>query len=374
MNYSFWEKQKIEQASDVTIIGAGIVGLSTALSIREHHPDISIKILERAPHPNGASTKNAGFSCFGSVSELMDDIRIMGEEACMDVVRMRWNGLQRLRQRVGDAFLNYEAVGGTELFRKQDAETRDACLDVVEQCNQLIETYTGLTTCYTIRKNTALSGFEEHSIFNQYEGLLQPVHMMQCLFRQAIANDIGIYYGIEIDSLDSSAHIVKTTYGLHIAYKTLMLCTNGFTYRLRPDLAVVPARNQVLITEPLPHNPLKSGYHVDKGYIYFREYEGRILLGGGRNTDPAGEETDAFGNTDAISNYLDTILETIYPGASKKVAWRWSGILGIGNSKQPIIQWIEPGILAGVRLGGMGVAIGSWLGEQLAIELLKKGL
>jgi len=374
MNYSFWEKQKIEQAADVTIIGAGIVGLSTALSIREHHPQTSIKILERAPHPNGASTKNAGFSCFGSISELVEDIQIIGEEACMEVVRMRWDGLQRLRQRVGDASLSYEQVGGTELFGSDDTDSRDACLEALRDCNALIESYTGLKNCYKIRENQALSGFDSKSIYNQYEGLLHPVHMMQSLFRQAIADDIGIFYGIEIGSIDSSAHIVKTTDGLHIAYKTLILCTNGFTQRLWPDFAVVPARNQVLITEPLPHNPLASGYHVDKGYIYFREYEGRILLGGGRNTDLVGEQTDTFGNTDAISNYLDTILETIYPGASKKVAWRWSGILGVGATKQPIIQWVDTDILAGVRLGGMGVAIGSWLGEQLAIELLKKGL
>jgi glycine/D-amino acid oxidase-like deaminating enzyme len=128
----------------------------------------------------------------------------------------------------------------------------------------------------------------------------------------------------------------------------------------------MPARNQVLITDPLPNNPLRSGYHVDKGYLYFREYEGRILLGGGRNMDAENEQTDAFGNTAFISQFLDQVLNDIYPGASSKIAWRWSGILGIGPSKKPIIEWIEKDVLAGVRLGGMGVAIGSWLGDELA--------
>lgn len=366
MNYSFWEKQKIEQASDVTIIGAGIVGLSTALSIREHFPGISIKILERAPHPNGASTKNAGFSCFGSVSELLDDIQSMGEEACMEVVRMRWHGLQRMRQRAGDQALAYQYAGGTELFRKEDRELQEQCFDTMNTCNHLIRAYTGLVDCYSVIENTSLPGFESKAIFNQYEGLLQPVNMMQRLYQLAIAQDIQVHYGIEITSIDAGAHVLHSTEKLTIGYETLILCTNGFTTRLRPDLAVVPARNQVLITEPLPGNPLRSGYHVDKGYLYFREYEGRILLGGGRNMDAENEQTDVFGNTPFISQLLDRVLDDIYPGASSRVAWRWSGILGIGPSKKPIIEWIEEDVIAGVRMGGMGVAIGSWLGDELA--------
>ncbi|MBK7637250.1 MAG: hypothetical protein IPJ13_25425 [Saprospiraceae bacterium] len=51
------------------------------------------------------------------------------------------------------------------------------------------------------------------------------------------------------------------------------MCTNGFTAALFPELEVVPARNQVLITEKLDNNPLDSGYHMDKGYVYFRNYE-----------------------------------------------------------------------------------------------------
>ena len=61
MNYSFWEKYFIAQDTDITIIGSGIVGLSTAISIRERAPHMSVKILERGSVPYGASTKNAGF-------------------------------------------------------------------------------------------------------------------------------------------------------------------------------------------------------------------------------------------------------------------------------------------------------------------------
>ena len=370
MNYSFWEKYFIETSADVTIIGSGIVGLSTAISIKESRPDISVKILERGTMPYGASTKNAGFSCFGSVSELLDDIKNMGEEACMDVVRMRWSGLQKLKARVGESCLEYNHCGGTELFRTKDTLLKESGLDGLEQCNRLIKKHLDLDECYVVKNNQKLTGFDEISIYNQYEGTINPVSMMNDLIRKAIHAGVQIVHGIHILEIDKVNHILHTDNNLNISYENLIICTNGFAARLLPDLPVVPARNQVLMTHPLKNLHLSSGYHVDKGYIYFRQYKGRILLGGGRNIDEKTETTDEFGNTELIQNYLKNILETIYPGASEHIDHWWSGILGVGTSKYPVLQWVDDHVLAGVRLGGMGVAIGSHLGEKLADEVL----
>ena len=62
-------------------------------------------------------------------------------------------------------------------------------------------------------------------------------------------------------------------------------------------------------------------------------------------------------------------LERLYPGASENIEMWWSGILGIGNVKEPILSWKDEDIILGVRLGGMGVAIGSFLGDKLAGEI-----
>ena len=370
MNYSFWEKYFIESPSVITIIGSGIVGLSTAISIKETRPDISVKILERGTMPYGASTKNAGFSCFGSVSELLDDIEKMGEEACMEVVRMRWSGLQKLKARVGERALEYDHCGGTELFRSKDILLKETCLDGLEKCNNLVKKHLDLDDCYSIKKNNTLKGFDEVSILNKYEGTINPVSMMNDLIRKAINIGVIIINGIHITEIDQVKKVLNADNNLKINYDNLIVCTNGFAARLIPDLPVMPARNQVLMTFPLKNHHLISGYHVDKGYIYFRQYNGRILLGGGRNMDEKTETTDEFGNTELIQHYLKDILETIYPGASGQIEHWWSGILGVGNSKYPIVEWVDDHLLVGVRLGGMGVAIGSHLGEKLANEML----
>jgi hypothetical protein len=50
---------------------------------------------------------------------------------------------------------------------------------------------------------------------------------------------------------------------------------------------------------------------------------------------------------------------------------RWSGILGIGEEKKPIITQYSDNIFTAVRLGGMGVAIGILVGKEGADLLLK---
>ncbi|MBK9736494.1 MAG: FAD-binding oxidoreductase [Saprospiraceae bacterium] len=372
MNYSFWEKYFIESPVDITIIGSGIVGLSTAISIKESRPELSIKIIERGSLPYGASTKNAGFSCFGSVSELLDDIKNMGEGQCMEVVNMRWKGLKKLRSRIGDAAMAYTHCGGTELFRPEDEDLKQLCLSQIEYCNELMSHHISIDQCYSVKSNDTVLSFEKQSIFNAFEGSINPVMMMNELIKKAISLGIHIINGLTIKEIDKTNKQLIGSENIRIAFKKLIVCTNGFASQLLPNLPVTAARNQVLITSPLDNVKLDSCYHVDKGYIYFRPFEGRILIGGGRNYDAVTEATSEFGNTKVIQEYLLSILEKIHPGASKKVDHWWSGILGIGHTKFPICEWVDKDILVGVRLGGMGIAIGSYLGEQLAEMAVSK--
>jgi hypothetical protein len=95
------------------------------------------------------------------------------------------------------------------------------------------------------------------------------------------------------------------------------------------------------------------------------------LFGGGRNLDFKTEETAEFGQTAIIQNELEKILkETILPNTPFEIAHRWSGIMGVGNQKKAIVKQHSDNVFCGVRLGGMGIAIGSLVGKELA-ELIK---
>lgn len=369
MNFSFWEHQNIEYPCDITIIGAGIVGLSTAISLKESNPDWSIKILERGANPYGASTKNAGFACFGSVSELMEDIKLNGIDQCKGLLRMRWQGLEILKKRVPHDVMHYRNCGGTEYFKPSDDALATSCMDQIDYYNELIANTLELNNCYSIEKQSLFGKFSRKCIVNQCEGVLNPVLMMKKLALTALNLGVHLHYGIDIASINIQDNALIYQDHRTIHYHKLIVCTNGFAANLLPNLNVKPARNQVLITQPQSHIKLDSAYHLDQGYIYFRQIDSRILLGGGRNIDPVGETTDHFGHSDQIQEYLMGFLEQYLDVSRTAVDYWWSGILGIGDSKFPIVEFIGDDVLVGVRMGGMGVAIGSYIGEQLASEM-----
>ena len=106
---------------------------------------------------------------------------------------------------------------------------------------------------------------------------------------------------------------------------------------------------------------------MDEGYYYFRNIDNRILFGGGRNLDFKGEETTDLSQTALIQNQLEALLKTtILPNIPFEIDRRWSGIMGVGSQKKPIVKQLSNHIFCGVRLGGMGVAIGSLVGQELA--------
>ena len=148
--------------------------------------------------------------------------------------------------------------------------------------------------------------------------------------------------------------------------RKLFITTNGFSGELLNE-NVQPARAQVLITKPIKNLKIKGTFHLEKGYYYFRNINDRILFGGGRNLDFKSEETLVFGLTGMIQKKLEqTLKETILPDVPFQIEHRWSGIMGVGNQKKAIIKQVSNNVYCGVRLGGMGIAIGTLVGKELA--------
>ncbi len=358
------------------MIGSGLVGLNAALRLRELAPKARIVVVERGSTPLGASTRNAGFACFGSLTELLEDQSLNGEAQMWALVEKRWRGLQKLRQRLGDRAIQYRPYGGYELFQAGEAALFETCVSAMPDFNARLKELTGLEQTYqtadTQLKRFGFNGIQ-HLIWNAAEGQLHTGKMMQVLLQKVHQAKIEIWNGIDVRSIaDTGQEVaIETTQDWGFKAQKVLVATNGFSRRLLMELEVIPARNQVLITTPIPGLKIKGSFHYDRGYYYFRNIDGRILLGGGRNLDPLAEQTDAFGTTEKIRTALLRLLETvILPGQEIKIDGWWSGILGIGSQKKPIVQAVSKNIVTAVRLGGMGVAIGALVGEEGADLLM----
>ncbi len=367
---SYWERETFLQPPDVVVIGSGIVGLSAAIHLKKIDPALRVMVLERGPLPIGASTRNAGFACFGSLTELIDDLTRMSEDEVLAVVEKRWTGLRRLRDLIGDAALDFYGHGGYEMFRDAEAAIFQECAERIPEFNQKIGRITGHPEVYKI-VDERLPGFGfagvRHLILNQAEGQVHTGRMMAAMLEKARAAGVTVVNGVGVRHMEDGSQGVdiETEFGWTLRAGRVLVCVNGFAQRLLPQLEVTPARNQVLITQPIAGLPVEGCFHYDRGYFYFRNIDGRILLGGGRNLDMETEKTDQFDANELIRKALVKLLhEVVCPGRPVEIDTWWTGILGLGPVKKPIVERISPNLAVAVRLSGMGVAIGTLVGQE----------
>ena len=367
MQLSYWELKNWFTNVDYTIVGSGIVGLHAVLRLRERFPESKILLLEKGMLPQGASTKNAGFACFGSLSEIIDDLKTHSEEEVIQLVQKRWQGLQLLRKRVGDEKLDFKPFGGHELFLKSDEHLFSECSQKLPFINEMLKPLFKTAVFSKEMDRFNFQNTNEYLIFNPFEAQIDTGNMMQELIKQAISKDILLLNQQTVTGFHENENGVEVALD-HFSFgtKKLLFATNGFANELTKG-QVKPARAQVLITKPIPNLDIKGTFHFDKGYYYFRNIGDRILFGGGRNLDFEGETTTELQQTEIIQNKLEQLLkEVILPETEFQIEHRWSGIMGLGTTKNPIVEQLSNHVYCGVRLGGMGVAIGSLIGTELA--------
>lgn len=367
MNLSYWEIKSWLTNVDFTIVGSGIVGLNCAIQLKNKFPKANILVLERGILPQGASTKNAGFACFGSLSEIIEDLKSHTEEEVLELINKRITGLKLLRETLGDNTIDYKQFGGYELFLKGHNDFYLNCQSERDRINKLLFPIFKQDVFVLKSNSFNFKDIKEKYVFNPFEGQLDTGRMMDSLLTLAVKKGIKILNNVSVESFSEDRNSVKIdTDWFNFSSNNLIITTNGFASKLI-DEEVKPARAQVLITKPINNLHIKGAFHLDKGYYYFRNINNRILFGGGRNLDFQAEETMIFGETELIQNKLEHLLKTvILPETPFEIDMRWSGIMGVGNQKKALVKQISSRVFCGVRLGGMGVAIGSLIGKEMA--------
>ncbi len=369
---SFWEQKEFIRF-DYIIVGSGITGLSTACVLKERNPNAKILILERGLFPTGASTKNAGFACIGTLSEKVYDLSLMGEKNLLQLVENRWKGLQLLRKRLGDAKIDFQNNGGYELVFNSGIENH---LDKIDFMNAMLFPLFGKNIFVEKKDKIDAFGFNKKLLSsiveNEIEGQLDTGKMMNSLHDYAASLGIKIITGAEVNSIEENNHCVEILVSCNQSTQTFkaektVVCTNAFTKKLFPELEIIPGRGQVICTSPIENLKIKGTFNFDEGFYYFRNFENRIIFGGGRNLDFEKERTTNFELNETIISKLEWYLkELIIPEKQFTIDYKWTGIMAFGENKLPIVQRMSDRIAVGARLNGMGVALGSKIAEDLA--------
>lgn len=374
---SIWEKESFFKHHDITIIGSGFVGLWSAYYLKRHNPKLKILIVERGIIPTGASTRNAGFACFGSVTELIADTLKFGEEKMLEIVEMRYKGLEKIKKTFRDKEIDFENLGGFELITKSEQLDTNILRSNIDFLNRKIKKIIKKPKAFKIHDAVIKEfGFTniQHIIENKSEGQLHSGKLCQALLRLVYAMGVTVLNNIEIKKIGEANGIIEleTNQHFNLLSDQLLICTNAFAKELLPELNVEPARGQVLVTSPITSLKFKGAFHYDEGFYYFRNLGNRILLGGARNKAFEQEQTYELSTSENIQTALEVFLrEVIIPSTPFKIEHRWSGIMGLGNDKVPIVRKVADNIFCAVRMGGMGVALAPVVGENIC-ALMKK--
>ena len=375
-NISFWEKKWFTNYEYV-VIGAGIVGCFAALKIANEKKNAKVALIERGILPLGASTKNAGFACFGSITEIEKNRKEMSDDDLLSLLELRIKGLEKLRNNLGDKNISYSNCNGYELFFGIDKLDRR-----IHKINELLNPLIDKKVFSLRNKYIKRFGFAEEIVVglteNKFEGSIDPGKMIFSLKKKLDSLGVDCYFSTEVESFEETSKKIylklkSSNQSIDIKTNKLVICTNAFAKKWFDMEDISPGRGFILLTNKIPDLKINGCFHYNGGYYYFRNIGNRLLLGGGREIDIKNETTYSFGINNRIRQKLiEDLKRFIVPNKDFHIKSEWSGIMGFGQNKLPLIKKFSENISLGVRLGGMGISIGSIVGEKTAKLVLDK--
>jgi glycine/D-amino acid oxidase-like deaminating enzyme len=364
---SWWDQSVLLKPFDFAVLGAGLIGKQIAIKLKQKHPKARVAMIDRLPIPYGASTRNAGFACFGSVTEIVDDLSHTNPTEVLNTLHKRQKGIQQLVDEFGADAIGFSPTGSYELF--YDEKGFDLAYQAMPSINQMIKEVTGVESVFEPVSTTGLrTGFYSNGFYNPYEGMLNSGQLNQTITEKALNIGVIPMFGFDVEHINAVDHGYELVARnqMQLQCQQLIIANNAFAAQFLPEEDIQAARGQILLTKPIADLNLKAIYHVDQGYYYFRNLDNRILLGGGRQHFRTAETTYEFDGSEEVRNHLLQYLSTyILPNHAFEIETAWSGIMAMGKEKLPIVKTINKHLSCCVRMSGMGVALGPVLSDEV---------
>lgn len=372
--YSYWELHELKKQNDLIVIGAGVSGCMAAISYKKQFPNKKVVVLEKESIGSAASSRNAGFACIGSPSELISDIEHFGQQAVEDLLRKKWFGLQILLKTVGASAVNFKKYGGWEVFENNQDPDIEFSKNGIDSLNRMLKKVTSINNYYEAA-TSPLSGFSDFAWKIGFEGQLNSGKLLRSLRLKMQNLGVDFVSGVDVTSITGElGNFSVTSKQLgEIPSKHVLVTTNAFATSLLPTKSVLPGRGLVKVSKPLKNIFPKGNYHYKRGYVYFRNLDdNRLLLGGFRNLDIEGERTFEVSKNPLIDSSLDKLTQThILPQENVQWEYEWAGFMGFTENHQPFTGSVQPGLFVCAGMNGMGVALAPFVARETIKQLSK---
>ena len=370
---------------DLAVVGAGIVGLATALAGARR--GLRVVVIDRDAQANGASVRNFGFITVtgqdrGRMWQRARRTREVWQEVCSEAdIPVIHNGLWMLARRpesvqVLEAFLRTEMAEGCRLMSAADARQRCPSLpapDLMAALESTIElrvesrtaiprlaTWLEESRGVTFLRNTSVLEIDTPKIGTS-RGELNAIHVAVCP-----GDDFSSLYAERL-----------VGYGLtRCKLQMLRLSSPGFRLpgALMSDLglgryggyaaleAARPLKERLAREQP---EHLRNGIHL----IVVQSADGSLVVG---DSHHYAATPDPFGSGAVDELILDEFRAALGI-APPPVLDRWIGTYASASDRAVLLDAPHPGVRLAIVTCGAGASTGFAIGEEIVASLLDPG-
>jgi glycine/D-amino acid oxidase-like deaminating enzyme len=347
----FRSETSVEGRVDVAVVGAGVTGCSAARRLAEG--GLRVRVHDARGIAEGASGRNGGFALGGGAARYDVARETYGPERAGSYWTWTRHALDRLAELAGDAL---SRTGSYRLAA--DEEEREGIRLEYEALRE-----DGFEVEWLDDVPGGAAGRFRGAILHPHDGSIQPARFVRRLAALAAAAGAEIREHDRVEDVDA------------LDADRVLVATDGYGHGLVPELAdlIWPTRGQVIASEPLDRVLYDRPHYARQGFDYWQQLpDGRILLGGFRDTSILDELTDVEETTPAIQASLESFLHELV-GAPVQVTHRWAGIFGLTQDMLPLVGpvpghdgrvWVAGGY------SGHGNVLGFACGELVADAML----
>lgn len=337
---------------DVCVVGLGGSGLSAAHELLD--AGVSVIGIDAQAVAAGAAGRNGGFLLAGCYDFYHDAVEKYGADAARSIYELTLEQIDRIARETPEAVRRT----GSLRLAVDDEELLDcgAQLEAMRADGLPVEPYRGP---------------EGAGLLIPTDASFHPLRRARLLARSALDRGARLFErsrAVEI----APGRVV--TPAASIACDAVIVAVDGLLPDILPQLSsrVRTARLQMLATEPTLDVRIPRPVYARYGFDYWQQLEdGRIALGGFRDTAGNAEWTASTEPSDAIQQRLERHLRGVL-GVRARITHRWAASVSYSEDGLPVLDEVQPRVWALGGYSGTGNVIGALCGRAAA-QLTTRG-
>lgn len=359
---------------EVLIIGAGLAGLSTAVSLLELGLS-NIIIIDQDEPGSGASGRNGGFVFGGYSKSGADLIRKLGLKRAKQLYQLSLKGVNLIRERSKKYQIDCDINNGGVVLANwfDDPQSMLDYQQIQSQLGQKLDYLSQQELNSYVCSHRYTDGLFEADAFH-----FNPLKYCLGLVKVLTNRGVKVFAKTPATHLEQTQNgwCIRTKNGNQIKTKQVVISGGGYQNK-KPHAqiarSVLPISTFVAVTQPLGDvmQELIPGqaavYDTRFAFDYYRPVAEQRILWGGR-------VGIRFPETSKIARWMQADLKKVFPQmAEVEMQFAWGGWMSYARHEMPQLGQCKPGLWYAQGFGGHGMATTSIAGELIAEAMLNPG-